>query len=136
MIVHGCLQTMIFAGVWLEADHMNQTIWDGFGLEKLLSETVYDYVGTAHILVESSTTGKLIAGAEVVVHLGETFVTRKVTDSSGGVSFAGWAGRKAPLSHTVTVRTAENETTSQHIQLTAGAHEIATVLVGATTRLA
>ena len=125
---------MIFAGVWLEADHMNRTIWDGFGLEKLLSETVYDYVGTAHILVESST-GKLIAGAEVVVRLGETFVTRKVTDSTGGVSFAGWAGRKAPVSHTVTVRTAENETASHQIQLTAGGHKNAKILVGAATQL-
>ena len=41
---------MIFAGVWLEADHMNQTIWADFGLEKLLSRTVYDHVGTADIV--------------------------------------------------------------------------------------
>ena len=53
---------MIFAGVWLEADHMNQTIWDGFGLEKLLSRTIYDHVGTADVVVESSAGTAAVAG--------------------------------------------------------------------------
>ena len=125
---------MIFAGVWLEADHMNQTIWAGFGLEKLLSRTVYDHVGTADVVVESSA-GAAAVGAEVVVRMGGTFVTRKLTNSTGGVAFAGWAGRKVPASHTVAVRTADNETASRQIELAAGAHKSLTITVGAAPRL-
>ena len=125
---------MIFAGVWLEADHMNQTIWDGFGLEKLLSRTIYDHVGTADVVVESSA-GTAAVGAEVVVRKGGTFVTRKLTNSTGGVAFAGWAGRKAPASHTVAVRTADNKTASRQFELAAGAHKSLTITVGAAHRL-
>lgn len=108
---------------------MNQTIWNGFGLEELLRETIYDFVGTASILVQSSS-GKAVVKAEVVVHLGETFVTRKLTDSTGSMEFAGWAGRKAPASHTVTVRTAQNQTASKQIQLLARDHKGITITVG------
>ena len=120
---------MIFAGVWLEADNMNRTIWGSFGLDSLLRRTVYDWVGTATVAVESSP-GQAVVGAEVVVRLGETFVTRKLTDSAGAIHFSGWAGRKAPVSHTVTVRTVKNESASQQIQLSAGTHKSATITVG------
>jgi hypothetical protein len=120
---------MIFAGVWLEADNMNRTVWDSFGLDSLLKRTVYDWVGTATVTVESSP-GQAVVGAEVVVRLGGTFVTRKLTDSTGAVHFSGWAGRKAPVSHTVTVRTVKNESASRQIQLAGGAHKSATLTVG------
>ena len=113
---------------------MNQTIWDGFGLEKLLKETIYDFVGSASLVIKSSS-GKVAVGAEVVVHFGRTFVTRKLTDSAGSVNFAGWAGRKAPMSHAVVVRSAENETALQHVQLVAGSHQTVTITLRATTRV-
>ena len=39
--------TLIFAGVWFEADHMNQTVYDSYGFDALLGSNYYPYIGTA-----------------------------------------------------------------------------------------
>ena len=108
--------TLIFAGVWLERDNMNDTEARTMGLHNLLAQSYWPWVGDATVSVTDNTTGAPVVGAVVQVHYGGsdssgpwTSVTRKITDAAGKIAFSGWAGRSGAVPHTVEVTAATKQ---------------------------
>jgi len=109
--------TLIFAGVWLEKDHMNETVSKSYDLSSTLSKSYWPWVGTATVTVRDKN-GNGVAGAVVAVVWGGTaaaaggaasgtHVTRKITGKDGTMDFSGWVGKATPVAHTVEVTTTE-----------------------------
>ena len=93
----------LFAGGFLSSTNMNRTEWDKWALPAKLEDKYYPHLGEATITV-SDASGNAIQGAAVLVtYGGGAFVTRKLSDESGKISFGGWSGKAAPVPHTVTV---------------------------------
>lgn len=118
--------TLLFAGVWLEQDHMSRALWDSYQLPQLLESIYYKFVGSAQLTIVDDHKQPL-AGANVTVHYGRlcpscpvrppwTFVTRKITAADGRVGFGGWTGNATLTPHTVQVEGAAGAC--------AGAHEV------------
>jgi hypothetical protein len=115
----------LFAGGMLARSYcdgdscMNQTEWNKWALPAKLNAQYYPFLGQGEVSVVDAATGAALQGVAVHVTYGaaDAFVTRKVTPSSGDISFGGWAGKAKRTPHTVCASLAGYETTTRILQI-------------------